>query len=258
MPGHAKMFSMMTEPPISPGRMSPNIVTKGSAAFRRACMVVHGVLVDPLGARRADEVRIHHLHHLAAHVAREHGDAADRPHEAGQHEMPDAVVDSEKGGGAAPAEGFDSQDGDLEPGDAVVGEGERKALHHRDDEDVGEKEAGRGYHQVAHEGGGAVEEGVAAQRARDSEREGEAPGDEGAHDEQGQADEEAPPYLSEDGLVVLEARELAGEEFFVEAPVLDGKRLVEVEGGAVAGEVLLREARVEGVDLARLAGGRDG
>ena len=43
-----------------------------------------------------------------------------------------------------------------------------------------------------------------------------------------------------------------GEEFLVEKPVLHRKRLVEVEGGPVAREVFLREARVQGVDLARL------
>ena len=36
-PGQAKICSKITEPPISPGSKNPNIVTKGSRAFRKAC-----------------------------------------------------------------------------------------------------------------------------------------------------------------------------------------------------------------------------
>jgi len=101
--------------------------------------------------------------------------------------------------------------------------------------------------------GQPVEQGVSADGGGDPQGEGVAPDQDRLHREQRQAVPRSLANLGQDGLVVLEGTQLAREELLVEQPILHPQGPVQVEGCPVALELLLGEAGVQGIDLARLA-----
>ena len=88
-PGHAKMVSVMTEPPSSVPSSIPTMVTIGIEAFLSACFHDHRRLAHALRARRADVVLAEHLEHPRAGEPRDARGGEEPEGDGGQDEVLD-------------------------------------------------------------------------------------------------------------------------------------------------------------------------
>jgi hypothetical protein len=104
-----------------------------------------------------------------------------------------------------------------------------QAGDHQDDHDIGKEKTGYRDQQIGDQGGGFVIEAVSMDGRSNPHREREGPGQQSAHDKQGQAVQESLPYLSQHRQVVTPGDDPAGEQIFIEQQVLDMQGFVQVE-----------------------------
>ena len=157
--------------------------------------------------------------------------------------MPDPVHKDTKQGRITHAKGFHADDGDVEPG------------HHENNQDIGKEKAWYGDEQVGQKSRRAVIDTAPSNGGPNPDREGERPGDDGAHDEKGEAVEEPFPDFREYRYFVLPRHDVAGEEVSVIVQVLNVERFVQMEFSPKTFYNLRRKLGVERIHLARLTRG---
>jgi len=128
-----------------------------------------------------------------------------------------------------------------------------KTGHHKDDEDVGEKETRNGDQEIREKCGAAIIEPAPENGRTNPDWEGEGPGQDRAHDEEGKAVEESFPDLFKDRLIVLPGNGFAREEVTVKVEVLDMKRLVQMKFLPKPLHNFRSELGIQGINLAGLA-----
>jgi len=131
-----------------------------------------------------------------------------------------------------------------------------KTGDYKNDQNIGKKEARDGDQQIRKKGGTAVVKTAPEDGCSDADWKREGPGDDGAHDEQGETIEESLPNLSQDGLIILPGYSLSCKKISIEVNVLEIKGFVEMKFFAKSFHHLGCKLGVERVHLARLARGK--